>query len=201
MISQANPMEGLKKVFCHFLNLDINALDSTKYNPTIPEIIRTLYAIKDTYTQQVGENRLFQMQDALIWEKDLDLSGTMFDFLVENQGNWVCQTYQHETNPTVWQDHSERIHSSLNHFLTTYALQELSFFLEPGLWHISKEEVEAFFSSIEPVCLNQTYCYEEAIYNFYQVEEDCFLMDVYFDFYFSTMNESKYNAFVAFVQK
>jgi len=201
MIPQDNPIEGLEKVFCHFLNLDINVLDSTKYYHTIPEIIRLLYVLKDVYTNKVGENRLFLMQDALIWEKDLNLSGVMFDFLVENQGNWVCQTYQNERNPVVWRDTSDCIHNSLNHFLTTYAFQELSFFLACGLWHISKEEVEAFFTGATPLWIKKTYIYDDILYNFYQVEEDCFLMDTDMGAYFSTMNESKYDAFVASLQK
>src|SRR6187399_612526 len=134
MINRENPFVELSKLFSSFLGVENNEL---RYSERIPPGLQELYRWRDSYTHIKPTNTLFCNQDTLLLPSEIG-DDQYFDFLVENQSCWKCQTEKGREDPPVYIHEAESIdivgrkiiHDSLNQFLTTYALQELIFELD-----------------------------------------------------------------------
>ncbi|GAB2616198.1 hypothetical protein GCM10027035_10750 [Emticicia sediminis] len=190
-------MLNLKQIFSSFLGFESTETTQQFYDNSIPLPILDLYEIKALYDKIAPDNRLFEIQDSLYFRQKLDLSGDFFTFLVENQGNWICQTSTNRFNSSVIFDDRcgtrEVISNSLDSFLTTYALQELTFCLEYlSDLHWKPNEIKKIFTNIEEIWVNKTYVYPDSEHSYFILDNEVIFTYVNGDTFFSTSNLEKF---------
>ena len=199
MIDKNNPFDELKALFSFLLRIENKV---STHDERIPMGLRELYQIRDSYSIVKPNNTLFRNQDNLLLLPEIS-GDHYFDFLVENQSCWKCETEKGKSNPSVYIHDAESIdiigrkliHDSLNRFLTTYALQELIFELDFSM--NSDFEIRDILSSnlkIEELWSNESYAWgDNNLYNFWLVEDSCLLMDCSIT-YFATDDRMKFDS-------
>lgn len=184
MINREDPFDDLKRLFSTFLGTENNG--GRSYNAGIPKGLRELYQIHDSYSILKPKNTLFCNQDRLLLPAEIS-DNQYFDFLIENQSCWKCETERGQENPSVYIHDAEsvdiigrkHIHNSLNEFLTTYALQELTFELNFSInKHFDLETILNSSLKIKEIWMDKSYTWGDTNrYNFWLVEDSCLIMD------------------------
>ena len=191
-------MLSIKKLFTAFLDLkpDMNFVDT--FEISIPLPLRELYEIKELYNQTKPNNQLFDTQDSLTNISKIDFSSNFFIFLLENQGNWICQTELGNDNPKVIYDdrcgEREVISDNLANFLTTYALQELTFVLDNiSYLHWTEQTIREMFVDVKALWINKNYIYPNSNYSYYLLDNEVIFMNASSTSFFATNNIEKFN--------
>ncbi len=197
MIVKAQALEDLIKVLENFLSIELNNLDMSKYPNAIPKGLKILYAIKEKLNQSASSIKLFETQDTLIpWTK-LDLTRERFLFLIENQYAWTCWATLNKASSKVYNEQGTIIAESLDLFLVSYTLYELTFTLAYNLADISFDEIKLAFNKIVPLWLSESYVSPNWQISFYQIDEDCIFMDLGENGgFFATQKEERYQYFL-----
>jgi hypothetical protein len=198
MINNENPLDDLKKLFAAFLGTADTV--SRTYPATIPKGLQELYNIHGSYERIKPENSLFCNQDKLLLASEIK-DDQHFDFLIENQSCWKCETERGPDNPPVYIHDAESIeiagkeliNNSLNEFLTTYALQELTFELNFSI--NERFDMGTLLNSslrVEELWINKPYAWGDTNrYSFWLIEESCLLMNCSIR-YFATNDQEKF---------
>jgi len=199
MIKNEDPFTDLKRLFSTFLGTEINA--GQFHNTGIPPGLRELYSIQESYSFLKPKNTLFCNQDRLLLPSEIK-GDQHFDFLIENQGCWKCETERCQENPPVFIHDAESIdifgrkiiHNSLNEFLTTYALQELTFELAYSInEHFDLGVILNSSLKTEELWMGKSYTWGDANrYNFWLIEDSCLMMDCSIR-YFGTNDPQKFD--------
>lgn len=193
----------LKDIFQLFLNIDI-VENKDISDVALPDSLRFIYQIKESYNKAKPSNNLFAIQDYLYPCTELQKENGYIDFLEENQGCWVCSI--DDKGAVYIRDGKDskdynRLDVSLDEILLTYALVELTFILP----EVANEETDLidgyslddlkniFKDQLKPLCLNKLYVYSESRYSFYQIANDSlyFCLDDSTSF-FTTTDIEKY---------
>jgi len=199
MINIGDSFNDLKKLFSAFLRTEIDARHA--HNTGIPTGLRELYGIRESYSLLKPSNTLFSNQDRLLLPSEIK-DGRYFDFLIENQSCWKCETERGEEDPPVFIHDAESIgiigrkiiHNSLSEFLTTYALQELTFELTFTInEHFDLETILNSSLKTEELWMNKSYTWgDTSRYSFWLIEESCLMMDCSIR-YFGTNDRQKFD--------
>ena len=207
MINTENPFDDLKRLFSVFLGTE-NTIGQP-YTASIPKGLRELYGIHESYSTLKPKNTLFCNQDRLLLPAEIK-DDQYFDFLIENQRCWKCETERGRENPPVYIHDAESIdivgrkmiHNSLNDFLTTYALQELAFELDFSInEHFDLEAILNSSLKTEELWMDKSYTWGDTNrYNFWLVEDSCFIMDCSIR-YFATNDPQKFDYVTKLLKK
>jgi hypothetical protein len=199
MINRENPFDDLRRLFSAFLGTKSNVGQS--YNAGIPKGLRELYQIHESYSVLKPENTLFNKQDRLLLPSEIK-GDQFFDFLTENQSCWKCETERDQENPPVYIHDAESIdiigrkiiNNSLNEFLTTYALLELTFELNFSInEHFNLNDILSSSLKTEELWMNKSYTWGDGNrYSFWLVEDSCLIMDCSIR-YFGTNDLQKFD--------
>jgi len=204
-IDEKDPLKSIKEIFTFFQGI---RCQDFKYNDAIPRGLQELYSIHDSNQLARPGNTLFSNQDPLILPDKVDLQKQYFTFLIENQSSWKCETEKNSLDPAVYiydavyLDGREKIENSLNSFLTTYALMELTFDLAYSI--NNSFEKEAYLSKglkVQELWMNKPYTWGEGNrYSFWLIEDNCILMDCSIT-YFATTDKDKFEYIKSVVEK
>lgn len=181
-------------------------LDEAAIPASLPQALRSLYRAagrwpsldrSDAAGQDCG---LFGAQDALLPPARLRYGNGKITFLMENQGNWICQVEADgDASPVysnaagLWEDgitEPEIVHPSLPHFLVTYCLQELVFGAPyAGTWSgdLQDPSLSVF---LQPVWINGSYVFKEPSHSFYLCGDGLLLMDYFGDVWYGALHEA-----------
>ena len=190
-------MLDIKSIFTTFLNLKTDTSIVDSFDSSIPLPLRLVFEIKALYNQAKPNNLLFNTQDNLVNIDNLDLRNNPFTFLSENQGNWICQTELSNDNPTVIYDNRcgerEIISDNIAGFLTTYALQELTFTLNNiSYLHWTIQVIRDIFVDLESIWTDKSYIYTGSKYSYYLLDNEVIFMNADSTTFFATNNLEKF---------
>lgn len=152
----------------------------------------------DKCFQSGKQPRIFQEQDCLLGVNNLERKNGMITFLHENQGNWSCEVEENNDKSAVYSNstalyersdkESEIICDSIEHFLITFCLQELTF-SSKIVGTIEEQSVQDIVCQVvEPLWLNGYYVQNEPTHSFC-ICKDILIMDVYGDFWCACNDE------------
>ena len=161
-----------------------NAVDAR-----IPLPLRTVYT---AFRNQIGETirpgtgPLLSTNDHLTPYESLVLEGDTFEFCFENQGIWSCRCPIEVSDgpvisnaPAMWDAAATgytEVCDSLDHFLTTFVLQETVLSSE-YLYSCNPDAAAAFVKSeCNDVWVDGEYIYREPTHSFYLYSETYLLM-------------------------
>ena len=206
MIDRNNPFPDLKKLFSSFLGTQDTG---QMFNERIPKGLRELYQIHESYSIIKPKNTLFYNQDNLLLPSEIS-GDPYFDFLIENQSCWKCETEMGQDNPSVYIHEAESIdiegrqviHDSLNQFLTTYALQELIFELDfSHNEHFTIGNILNSKLNVEELWIDASYTWGNSNrYHFWLIEGNCLVMKCSIH-YIGTNDKQRFDQIIRLLDK
>lgn len=183
IINKVEPIRGLKKVISKLFNVKFPNSDYAKYPEGLPKALQDMYEIEAHFSKARNHKTLpfFSHQDRLIPFAQLDLTEKTFEFLWENQNNWVCEA-ELKTSKVYLRDRVEPYNShyltqKLPDFLMTFGLQAVGFNLENaiGLEAKTMADIESNFNTVEHLWTGK-HLTNAVPFSFYLVDDDCFVM-------------------------
>jgi hypothetical protein len=197
-IQEKNSIFGLKNIIFRLFDVQFDDSEYSKYHQDLPVALKELYEIDAHFSQDCSYDTIhfFCNLDRLVKPHLLKTKEKSFVFVHENQHNWTCET-QLNSNKVYFNDHVEPeksrfLATTIDQFLTTFALQEIGLNLKFyfGFEYEDMEEIKENFKKIEILCTDKNYIYSQP-FSYYLIDDDCLVMWAGMNI-FATNNEEKY---------
>lgn len=199
MIPKENPIPSLLEFIQQWVPdlADRHRVSPTEIPSFVPPPLRAIYELAGNWPvpyQQQSQSPswiggLFGTQDHLLPLDQLNIEEGRFEFLVENQGVWICETNTHAEDPPVYSNSSSLdgnyddisiVCDSLSHFLTTFCLHEL-LFGSPYLFTAESapnKVGQLVKEALTPLWLDGQYVYPDAKYSFHLCRGEVLIMTI-----------------------